>query len=125
LHSSEYLDLFKAQAATFKTVYLVIDALDTRLYAPEENTQQNIRDALTTLPDSIRIIFTSRDSKTAKVGQGMVITPNLEDVKTYVRARIEKDVILNSVLATSQDREEVIIRVTNMTLSSGMLVRRL
>ncbi|RYP81455.1 hypothetical protein DL769_001968 [Monosporascus sp. CRB-8-3] len=125
LDSSEYLDLFKVQAATVKTVYLVIDALDSCQNAPGEKTQQGVQDALKALPDGIRVLFTSRnDWVDPEVGtyQKLSITPRMQDVKTYVNQRIEDDKALRSLLERAQDQKVVTSEVTTMTLTSGMFL---
>ncbi|KAI2602602.1 ankyrin repeat-containing domain protein [Hypoxylon sp. NC1633] len=124
LYSDEYLELFKARAATIKTVYLFIDALDSCQNSPEEDTQRKMRKALESLPDNIRILITSRDDSVG-VGVGaskkLLITPKQQDVETYVRKRIEDNTLL-SARGNEQYRNDVIHKVTAITLSSKMFL---
>lgn len=125
LDSSEYFDLFKAQAATVKTVYLIIDALDSCQNAPREATLKDLQKDLKGLPANVRTLFTSRDSYIGKdIGalRELPITPREADVKVYVRNRIVEDTHLRSVLAKTEDQEEIIKGVTMKTMSSKMLV---
>ena len=125
LHSSEYLSLFKAQAATTKTVYLVIDALDSCQDAHGEKTQQGIQDDLKELLGSgIRVLFTSTGDdwfgRMISEDQKLRIKPRMQDVRTYVKKRIEDSKVLRDVLAEDQHQKDVTGEVTNMTLSSEM-----
>ncbi|KAK7422689.1 hypothetical protein QQX98_001477 [Neonectria punicea] len=125
LHSLEYFDLFRAQAVTFKTVYLIIDALDNCLDAHGEKTRQHVQDALRKMPDNIRVLFSSRGTSLAHdlgITQELYITPKASDVKTYVKSRIDADVNLRRVLEDSQHIEDVVGKVTNVTLASGMFL---
>ncbi|KAK2616854.1 hypothetical protein QQS21_000232 [Conoideocrella luteorostrata] len=125
LHWSEYLDLFKAQAVKLKMAYLIMDALDSSLDTLGEDFQQSIQDALKTLQSHIRVIFTSRNDWAGKKVQEdlkWTITPRREDIKAYVRARIESHKVLRRVLVLAKDREDVIVAVTDMTFSRGMFV---
>lgn len=125
LYSPEYAELFKAQATTIKTVYLVIDGLDSYQNTPEEETQQVMQNVLKTLPDSIRVIFTSRnDSVGIGVGadQKLSITPKEQDVKTYIEKRIEDSISLRYALKKKEDRDNVVRKVADLTLSSKMFL---
>ncbi|KAI1772519.1 ankyrin repeat-containing domain protein [Hypoxylon cercidicola] len=125
LYPYEYLELFKARAATFKTVYLVIDALGSCQNTPEEDTRQNMREALKALPNSIRVLITSRN-KSVDVGFGavqeLVVEPKKQDVETYITKRIKDNAVLRSALGKEQDRNDIIRKVTAMTLSSKMFL---
>lgn len=123
LDSSEYFDLFKAQVATVKTVYLVIDALDSCQNAPREATLKGFQKALADLPDNVRILFTSRDNYIGKdIGahQELSITPREADVSAYVKNRIADDRRLRSVLFKAEHQEEIIKGVTTRAMSSKM-----
>ncbi|KAI1209728.1 ankyrin repeat-containing domain protein [Annulohypoxylon truncatum] len=125
LDSYAYLELFKSRAATVKTVYLVIDALDNCQNTPEEETQQKMRDALKALPDNIRVLFTSRDDSFdlgVAANRKLLITLKARDVETYVKKRIEDNNILRIVLKDDQKRKLVIDKVTAITLSSNMFL---
>ncbi|OTA68560.1 ankyrin, partial [Hypoxylon sp. EC38] len=124
-NSSEYLELFIAQAATIKTVYLVIDALDKCQNTSEEDTQQKMQDALKTLPGGIRVLFTSRnDSASVEVGANLklTITPQRQDVEIYIKKRIEDSKLLRIALGKDLDRDYVITNVADMTLASNMFL---
>lgn len=126
LNFTEYLDLIKAQAATIKTVYLIIDGLDFYQHVPKEDTRQQLGKSLRELPESFRILFTSRDDSSIGrelgVDRGWSIEPTKQDLVTYVRGRIKSDRVLSSVLEHPRDREAVINKVTEMALSCKMLV---
>ncbi|KAI1414902.1 ankyrin repeat-containing domain protein [Hypoxylon sp. FL1857] len=125
LYSSEYLELFKAQASTMKTVYLVIDALDSCQNMPEEETQKMMQSALRELQGNIRVLFTSRnDSVLVKLGANrkLAITPQPHDVETYVKKRIEDSEFLRIALKRDRDRDEVVKKVVEMTLTSNMFL---
>ncbi|KAL7949509.1 ankyrin repeat-containing domain protein [Trichoderma barbatum] len=125
LDSSEYFDLFKAQTATFKTVYLAIDALDSCQNAPREATLKGIQKALADLPKNVRVLFTSRDNYIGKdIGAHgeLSITPREADVKAYVRKRIAEDRHLRSVLVKTEHQEEIIHGVMTRALSSKMFL---
>ncbi|KKP04159.1 hypothetical protein THAR02_03751 [Trichoderma harzianum] len=125
LDSSEYLDLFKAQVATVKTVYFVIDALDSCQNAPREATLKGFLKALVDLPDNVRILFTSRDNYIGKdigADRELSITPREADVSTYVKNRIADDRRLRSVLFRTEHQEEIIKGVTTRAMSSKMFL---
>ncbi|KAI5919390.1 ankyrin repeat-containing domain protein [Camillea tinctor] len=122
---SEYIDLFKKLAVTMKTVYLVIDGLDSYQTDPEEEAHQSIENALKELPDSVRVLFTSRNDS---IGMGtgettkILITPQKEDVETYVKKRIEDNGTLSKLLEVDEYRSQVIHEITNTTLLSNMFL---
>ncbi|KAI0597077.1 hypothetical protein F4775DRAFT_265286 [Biscogniauxia sp. FL1348] len=125
----DYLELFKSQASAMKTIYLVIDALDSCKDSRGEKTRQNMEDALKALPDNIRVLFTSR---TGWVGVGirevekLFITPKIRDVKIYVRKRIEDNSLLSNRFRSGQDRDRVVNEVTCMAVSvSSFLLAKL
>jgi hypothetical protein len=125
LDALEYFDLFKAQAAAFKTVYLFIDALDSCQNAPREMTLKSVQKALGELQDNVRVLFTSRDSYIGKeIGahRKLFITPKETDVMAYIRKRIIEDTTLRSMLARPENRDEIIRGVTTKTMSSNMSV---
>ncbi|RTE81758.1 hypothetical protein BHE90_003759 [Fusarium euwallaceae] len=125
IHPLEYLKLFKAQASTFKTVYLVIDALDICTNGDDERTRHSIHQALKKLPHNIRVLFTSRsDSLTRDLGvsQKLQVTPNQSDIETYVKDRIDGDSVLHRVLEDTKHREDVVSRVSELTKTGGMFL---
>ncbi|KAL6815542.1 hypothetical protein GGI42DRAFT_110711 [Trichoderma sp. SZMC 28013] len=125
LNSSEYFDLFRAQVATVKTVYLVIDALDSCQNAPQEATLKGFLKALVDLPDNVRILFTSRDNYIGKdIGPNLElsITPREADVSAYVKNRIADDWRLKRVLSKAEHQEEIIKGITTRAISSKMFL---
>ncbi|PHH70989.1 hypothetical protein CDD82_6806 [Ophiocordyceps australis] len=125
LDSCEYLELFKAQAATFKTVYLVVDGLDSCTDTPGQEMQKDMRAALKTLPHGIRALFTCRDDwvgRELEAHQKLCIMPTEQDVVAYVKWRIEDDGNLRDLLAWKQNQESVMNKVTSMTVSSKMFL---
>ncbi|RSL47280.1 hypothetical protein CEP53_009996 [Fusarium sp. AF-6] len=114
-----------AQASTFKTVYLVIDALDICTNGDDERTRHSIHQALKKLPHNIRVLFTSRsDSLTRDLGvsQKLQVTPNQSDIETYVKDRIDGDSVLHRVLEDTKHREDVVRRVSELTKTGGMFL---
>jgi hypothetical protein len=122
LHSIEYWDLFKAQVDTFRTVYLVLDALDS-YFGHNENAWQSVRDGLGKLPPNVRLLFTSRHNSPVchlKVKCELAVTPKLNDINQYVKHRIAMDTNLNRVLAKPEHRESVVNKVATLASKSGM-----
>ncbi|KAF5686273.1 hypothetical protein FCIRC_2991 [Fusarium circinatum] len=125
IHPFEYLNLFRAQASRFKTVYLVIDALDSCTNSQGEKTRQRMQEALRKLPQNIRFLFTSRGDSLIRdlgIGQKLRITPHESDIRSYTKDQINKDLELHRVLADAAHQAEVITRVTELTLKSGMFL---
>lgn len=126
IDSSEYLDLLRAQADAFTSVYLVIDGLDRCRYNTSRvGALKEISDSLRNLPSHVRILFTSRDSYIGEeigTNHKIHIMPMEEDVRAYVKKRIGDDSLLNKVLEQSEHREYVIQTVTAKALSTRMLV---
>lgn len=127
LDSSEYFDLFKSQAATIKTVYLILDALDSCQNTIPDITLGGLQKNLRELPNNVRILCTSREGRIGnelEAHHKLLITPKEEDVKTYIKGRIADDGALKAMLFNSKQQEEVIKAVTTKTLSCQMLVQR-
>ncbi|KAF5984631.1 hypothetical protein FCOIX_2520 [Fusarium coicis] len=125
IHPLEYFNLFKAQASKFKTVYLLIDALDSCTNSQGEKTRQRMQEALRKLPQNIRFLFTSRGDSLIRglgIGQKLRITPQESDIRRYAKDQIDRDLELHRVLADATKQEEVITRVTELTLKSGMFL---
>lgn len=120
LHPSEYINLLKAQAAEFKTVYLIIDDLDNFPESPGRSSRQVIMKDLEDMPDSVRVLFTSRQ---AGEGQQLRIEPKEGDIHTYVKGRVQSNTVLNGEGATAVHRQEAIKEVTKVTLTSKMSVQ--
>ncbi|KAM0195661.1 hypothetical protein ACHAPA_008106 [Fusarium lateritium] len=121
----EYINMFKAQSSMFKTVYLVIDALDCCTNSKDQKTRQIMQEALRKLPKNIRILFTSRSESLLRdfgSSQLVHIMPQWQDVGTYVKDQINKDMDLRRVLTDASHQEEVINKVTELTLKSGMFL---
>lgn len=127
IHPLEYFNLFKSQCCTFQTVYLVIDSLDCCTNDREEKTRQKLQEGLMNLPTNVRILFTTRNDsiiRDLKISQKLEIAPNREDVRAYVKDAISKDLDLCRVLSDATYERDVVMRVTELTLKSGMLVRQ-
>ncbi|EXK85366.1 hypothetical protein FOQG_10724 [Fusarium oxysporum f. sp. raphani 54005] len=125
IHPLEYFNLFKAQSSTFKTVYLIIDALDSCTNSQGERTRQRIQDALQRLPQNIRVLFTSRSNSLVRdlgVDKKLQVTPHEDDIRTYIKDQINRNLDLHRVLADAAHQEEVITKVTELTLKSGMFL---
>ncbi|RBA12603.1 hypothetical protein FPRO05_04053 [Fusarium proliferatum] len=91
IHPLEYFSLFKAQASRFKTVYLVIDALDSCTNSQGENTRQRMQEALRRLPQNIRFLFTSRGDSLIRdlgIGQKLRVTPQESDSGMFLLAKL-------------------------------------
>ncbi|EWZ86563.1 hypothetical protein FOWG_10125 [Fusarium oxysporum f. sp. lycopersici MN25] len=125
IHPIEYFNLFKAQASKFKIVYLIIDALDSCTNSEGERTRQRMQEALRKLPQNIRFLFTSRSDSLIRdlgISQRLHITPHESDIRRYVTDQINRDLELHRVLADAAYQDEVITRVTELTLKSGMFL---
>ncbi|KAL7955690.1 ankyrin [Trichoderma compactum] len=126
IDSSEYLDLLRAQAVAFTSVYLVIDGLDRCRYnTSRAGALKEVSESLRNLPSHVRILFTSRDSYIGEeigTSQKIPITPMDADVRAYVKKRIADDTLLSKVLRQPEHREYVILRVTTKALSSRMFL---
>ncbi|RGP72618.1 hypothetical protein FLONG3_6626 [Fusarium longipes] len=125
IHPLEYFSLFKAQSATFKTVYLVIDALDSCTNSRDERTRHIMQEALRQLPTNIRLLFTSRSDslmRGLRIRHRLLVTPHQQDIRAYVKDEIDKDLDLDQLLADSSRKEEVISKITELTLKSGMFL---
>ncbi|RTE71897.1 hypothetical protein BHE90_013705 [Fusarium euwallaceae] len=125
LHPSRYFDLFKAQANTFKTVYLIIDGLDNCPNSPHESTQQQVLNAIKDLPTNVRILVSWRiglDTHHPEASQILPVVPEKSDITAYVKSRIEGDANLYSVLKEHSKIDWVTQSVTDMTSTSGMSV---
>ncbi|KAF5554735.1 hypothetical protein FNAPI_6331 [Fusarium napiforme] len=125
IHPLEYFNLFKAQSSTFETVYLVIDSLDSCTNDRKERTRQKVQEGLMNLPRNVRVLFTTRNEsiiRDLKTSQRLKITPNRDDVRAYVKYAISKDLDLGRVLSDATYEEDVVTRVTELTLNSGMFL---
>ncbi|KAF9869242.1 hypothetical protein CkaCkLH20_13287 [Colletotrichum karsti] len=60
LGAKEYLEMLKAELKAFKTVYLVVDALDECQDDGEPHTLNSFLQACQTFPETVRMLFTSR-----------------------------------------------------------------
>uniref|UniRef100_A0A0D2XBS5 Nephrocystin 3-like N-terminal domain-containing protein n=1 Tax=Fusarium oxysporum (strain Fo5176) TaxID=660025 RepID=A0A0D2XBS5_FUSOF len=123
IHPIEYFNLFKAQASKFKIVYLIIDALDSCTNSEGERTRQRMQEALRKLPQNVRVLFTSRSDSLIRdlgISQRLHITPHESDIRRYVADQINRDLELHRVLADAAYQDEVITRVTELTLKSGI-----
>ena len=127
IHPLEYFDLFRAQSSLFKTIYLVIDALDSCTNTQGERTRQILQEALRKLPGNIRVLFTSRRESLIRdldISTKIEVTPRAEDIGIYVQDRINVDTELRRVLENTDHQEMVIGKVTKLTMKSGMYVTR-
>ncbi|KAK6713564.1 hypothetical protein SNK04_004529 [Fusarium graminearum] len=125
IHPTEYFGLFQAQASIFKTIYLVIDGLDSCTNSQDERTRQLLHETLCKLPENVRILSTFRhESQIHGLGirQKIEIKPCEQDVRRYVEYEINKDTDLLLVLENPENKENVVSRVTTLTLESGMFL---
>jgi hypothetical protein len=82
-----------------------------------------MQDALQRLPQNIRVLFTSRsDSLVRDLGviKRLQVTPHENDIRAYIKDQINRNLDLHRVLADAAHQEEVITKVTELTLKSGM-----
>lgn len=105
--TGEYLDLFKAQVATFETVYLVVDAFDNCQNSSVERTQDKLQEAIEQLPNNIRVLVTSRLSWDArwvlKSWQALLVTPHDDDIEVYLNSRIKHDRAMQQKIKEASD----------------------
>lgn len=84
-----------------------------------------MQEALRKLPNNIRVLLTSRSESLVRdfgISQIIKITPHRQDINTYIQDQISKDFDLDRVLEDPTHQEEVIKKVTGLTLKSGMYV---
>ena len=125
LRPFEYFDLFKAQALNFKTVYVVIDALDNCKNYDDGKVQQTLAETLHQLPTNIRVLFSSRHDLLAHYfgfKSVLQIRPCKADIETYTKHRIRNNEHLHRMLSREEDEQEVIDKITEQTVSSQMCV---
>ncbi len=123
LHPDKYLAWFKAQAAAFKTIYLMLDDLNSYEIASSGTTRRSVQDILEKLPKNVRVLFTSCDESLGKrfgERQALRIRPDQHAVETYVESRIRSSENLDALLSAEQGRREIVSKVTESTLASGM-----
>lgn len=124
LHPLEYWGLFKAQAETFKTVYLILDGPSSYI-GHHGHMAQSLWEALRNLPLNVKLLFTCRSDALAshlRVDRKLRVIPQVSDLKLYVKRRLEDDMKLSRLLEKLHDREDVVDKVTNLTSRSGMFV---
>ncbi|KAF5643075.1 ankyrin [Fusarium sp. NRRL 52700] len=88
----DYISLFIEQCAMFKTVYVVIDALDVYLRHRCDKTQQTIYECFPKLSENVRVLFSSRDGALANrlgVHSRFHIEPREADIEVYVKNRVQ------------------------------------
>ncbi|PTB64883.1 ankyrin [Trichoderma citrinoviride] len=120
LHPFEYWGLFKAQAETFETVYLIMDEPESYI-GHHEHMVQSLRN----LPSNVKFLFTCRTETLAshlKVDCKLRVILQASELTLYVRRRLEDDVNLSGLLDKSHDREDVVEKVTELTSQSGMFL---
>ncbi|UPK91506.1 hypothetical protein LCI18_002441 [Fusarium solani-melongenae] len=125
LHPSKYFNLFKAQAQTFRTVYLVIDGLDNCPNVREDSTQQLVLNTMKDLPSNVRSLLTSRTElpihhlETSRI---LVVTSQRSDIEAYVKSRIENDAGLHRILIQNKNSDWFVKSVTDRASASGMFL---
>jgi len=121
----EFFRLFKAQAARFKVVYVIIDSLDSCKDYDNGKVQQSLSETFHRLPSSIRVLFSSRQDLLARhlsFKNIVRIKPTKSDVETYAKARIKNNEHLHRLLSRDEDKNLVIETITKQTISSEMYV---
>ncbi|TFB01166.1 Putative ankyrin repeat protein [Trichoderma ghanense] len=124
LHPLEYWGLFKAQAETFKTVYLILDGPSSYI-GHHGHMAQSLWEALRNLPLNVKLLFTCRSDALAshlRVDRKLRVIPQVSDLKLYVKRRLEDDMKLSRLLEKLHDREDVVDKVTNLTSRSGIFL---
>lgn len=99
--------MFKAQVATFKTVYLIVDAFDNYQNSTSEKTQGKLQEAIEQLPSNVRVLITSRRSWHAPWNLGpcqeLRVVPHDNDIEKYVNDQIEKDKAMKQKIKEASD----------------------
>ncbi|KAF5658559.1 ankyrin [Fusarium circinatum] len=101
----EYISLFIEQCSMFKTVYVVIDALDAHLTHRCDITQEPIYESFRKLPSNVRVLFSSRDEALANdlgVRSRLRVVPRTADIEAFLLAklhlnRLETDTALRTL----------------------------
>ncbi|KAF7558280.1 hypothetical protein G7Z17_g118 [Cylindrodendrum hubeiense] len=103
----DYINLFNLEIATFQKVYLVVEGLDNCQNSVKENTRDKIQDALSSVPDNVKVLVTSRggflDTWGLQEVQKFELQPKRDDVEKYIRSRIREDRVLQREIAKEPD----------------------
>ncbi|WQF90313.1 Putative NACHT nucleoside triphosphatase, P-loop containing nucleoside triphosphate hydrolase [Colletotrichum destructivum] len=121
----DYFELFRDQAATFKSVYLIFDGIDSFCKVHDTETWTEMFNTLKRLPDNVKVLFTSRSEwfePKLSEAEKIDIEPRRDDVRAYVEHRIESDKTLQDLLSIDQSQPTVVDQVIRMTLDSGMFL---
>ncbi|KAK1585471.1 uncharacterized protein LY79DRAFT_268892 [Colletotrichum navitas] len=99
----DYLKMLKSQAKGFKTIYFVVDALDECLDDDlETNTLNGFLGVCRELPDSFKLLFTSRPVSKFRTlidpGCELPITAHNDDISAYLHSFIESRPQLNGIV---------------------------
>ncbi|KAF4341747.1 ankyrin [Fusarium beomiforme] len=111
IHPTQYYDLFQDLASVFETVYVVIDALDLCADYHDGKIQHILYDTFQSLPDCVKVLFSSRDISLANrlgVRNNYEVRPDRHDIETYVRERVKASEKLQS-LSQSDKHMKILI----------------
>ncbi|EXA46343.1 hypothetical protein FOVG_07064 [Fusarium oxysporum f. sp. pisi HDV247] len=125
VYPTAYASLFHQQASMFKTVYVVIDALDLCAEYCDDATTQTISQTFAELPQNVRVLFSCSNSFQAKnfgAQQNIQVRPNPADVEAYVRSRVGHSVKLQHLQQDNQEMESLVKTIVDQTRESEMFI---
>ncbi|ENH74379.1 Ankyrin-1 [Fusarium oxysporum f. sp. cubense race 1] len=123
VYPTAYASLFHQQASMFKTVYVVIDALDLCAEYCDDATTQTISQTFAELPQNVRVLFSCSNSFQAKnfgAQQNIQVRPNPADVEAYVRSRVGHSVKLQHLQQDNQEMESLVKTIVDQTRESDI-----
>jgi hypothetical protein len=123
IYPTAYINLFHQQASMFKTVYVVIDALDLCAEYCHGATTQTIRETFVELPQNVRVLFSCSNNVQAThlgVQQRIQVKPDPADVEAYVKGRVGLSMKLQHLLQDNQEMEFLVKGIIDQTQESKM-----
>ncbi|KAK7946918.1 uncharacterized protein PG986_011239 [Apiospora aurea] len=99
-----YMDLFKAEAAAFHQVYLVLDGLDEYFDETDEKRPQTLMSIISELPENFKVLVTSRGNKnifeSIKFDRSIPIQARDEDITAFLEWRLRSSEVLKQAMAS-------------------------
>lgn len=105
----ELLRMIKSQLKSFSKVFIIVDALDECPNDPITNTTDEFLKALHHLPRKVHLLFTSRHGisigSKVQADNELEIRANPNDLRKYVRARIESRAHLKELVEKGMEKD--------------------
>ncbi|KAH6949128.1 ankyrin repeat-containing domain protein [Fusarium avenaceum] len=121
IRPNEHINLFIEQCSMFKTVYIIIDALDVYLTHQCDKTQDTIYESFTKLPSNVRVLFSSRNGALARrlcVQNRFDVVPKTADIEAYVKSRVQDISHLRKL--QGNDERSFMVEIIRQTKTSQM-----